>query len=458
MESVAMGKRKNSPSIASALERGIREKLFRPELLLLPQVNEVYEFELAFYESQLLSDDELSRNGAYFAQVGDLNTRHFLICTGKPVKLPDHSSSRLKAFFKTNQFKTGYATHGLFPYRGKFHPQMIKGLLNSMGLRPGDSVLDPMMGSGTVLIEASQMGISSAGIDSSPFCRFMAAAKLSGLSISLKPLREALKHPSIIFKYFQKLAPADGAGNGNGRGYYSDSLFSSAENKAPSGQMPDFMKSEEIYDFLLLAYLDSAGYSLRSTRKPPLEQFTAILERYVFVVDKFQKAAVSFGVELAKSDCIQGDARSMPFENGSFDGIVFSPPYSFAIDYLENDLYHLNYLGTDVSALRESMVGLRGKNKRQKFENYQTDMAQVIRESSRVLRPGKICSIVVGTNNNQIGNLLGIAPEEVRGIDDLLIEFADDSGLKLVRRIERQIVGMANTMRTEYILMLAKQG
>lgn len=72
-------------------------------------------------------------------------------------------------------------------------------------------------------------------------------------------------------------------------------------------------------------------------------------------------------------------------------------------------------------------------------------------------KAGKICSIVVGTNNNQIGNLLGIAPEEVRGIDDLLIEFAGDSGLKLVRRIERQIVGMANTMRTEYILMLAKQ-
>ena len=101
---------------------------------------------MAYYESQQLSEEELIKNGAYFARVGESFTRHFLTCSGKPVKLPDYSSSRLRAFFKTNQFKTGYATHGLFPYRGKFHPQMIKGVLNTMGLHPGDSVLDPMIG------------------------------------------------------------------------------------------------------------------------------------------------------------------------------------------------------------------------------------------------------------------------------------------------------------------------
>jgi len=443
--------------IASTLGKGIREQLFRPELVLLPQVNEVYELELAFYESQLLSEEELIRNGAYFARVGDSFTRHFLICSGKPVKLPDYSSSRLRAFFKTNQFKTGYATHGLFPYRGKFHPQMIKGLLNAMGLRPDDSVLDPMMGSGTVLIEASQMGITSAGLDSSPFCRFMASAKLSALSLSCDPLQEALKHPEVVFKHFQKLSPSAGPDKGNGKDGYSASLFSVAEKGRSSGKIPDLLKPARIHDFLLLAYLDSAGYALRSTRKSPEEQFAAILERYVFVVEKFQKAAAAFGIDLAKAEALEGDARAMPFEDESFDGIVFSPPYSFAIDYLENDLHHLNYMGTDVTALREKMVGLRGKTKKQKYENYNSDMALVIRECSRVLKPGRICSIVVGTNNNQIGNLLGIPPEEVRGIDDLLLQLGSESGLKLVRRIERQIVGMANTMRTEFILMLAKQ-
>ena len=301
------------------------------------------------------------------------------------------------------------------------------------------------------------MGITSTGLDSSPFCKFMTSAKLSGLSVPLRPLREALKHPEVVFNYFQKLTPAAEPIGGDGKDYFGASLFSPGDKAQPSGKVPDLLKSDRIHDFLLLAYLDSAGYSLRSTRKSPAEQFIAILERYVFVVEKFQKAAASFGIELAKADALQGDARTMPFEDGSFDGIVFSPPYSFAIDYLENDLHHLNYLGTDVSVLREKMVGLRGKTRRQKFDNYNTDMAQVIRECSRVLRPGRICSIVVGTNNNQIGSLLGIPPEEVRGIDERLIELAGQSGLKLVRRIERQIVGMANTMRTEFIIMFAKQ-
>jgi len=140
-------------------------RLFPAHLELVPQLNEVYELELAFYESQVLSDEEMIRNGAYFARVGDTFTRHFLMCSGEPVRLPQHSSSRLRSFFQTNQFKTGYATHGLFPYRGKFHPQMIKGLINVMGLKPGDTILDPMMGSGTVLIEARLMGIKSVGID-----------------------------------------------------------------------------------------------------------------------------------------------------------------------------------------------------------------------------------------------------------------------------------------------------
>ena len=34
---------------------------------------------LAFYESQLMSDEKIIRNGAYFARVSDTFTRHFLI-------------------------------------------------------------------------------------------------------------------------------------------------------------------------------------------------------------------------------------------------------------------------------------------------------------------------------------------------------------------------------------------
>lgn len=83
------------------------------------------------------------------------------------------------------------------------HPQMIKGLINIMNLKPGDTVLDPMMGSGTVLIEARLMGIKSIGIDASPFCRFMVQAKLDGLTVPLAPVRAALANCKSVFEHFK---------------------------------------------------------------------------------------------------------------------------------------------------------------------------------------------------------------------------------------------------------------
>jgi hypothetical protein len=44
----------------------------------------------------------------------------------------------------------------------------------------------------------------------------------------------------------------------------------------------------------------------------------------------------------------------------------------------------------------------------------------------------------------------------VQGIDELLVDSGSKHNLKLVRRLERQITGMANTMRTEFILMLQR--
>ena len=49
--------------------------------------------------------------------------------------LMDGRSASAKAYFENGVFSTGYATHGLFPYRGKFHPQLIKALINIIGIK-----------------------------------------------------------------------------------------------------------------------------------------------------------------------------------------------------------------------------------------------------------------------------------------------------------------------------------
>lgn len=430
-------------------------RVFPSRLELVPQLNEVYELELAFYESQILSDEEILRNGAYFAKVGDRYTRHFLMCRGEPVKLAEHSSSRLKSFFQTNQFKTGYATHGLFPYRGKFHPQMIKALLNVMGLKSGETVLDPMMGSGTVLLEARLMGIKSVGLDASPFCRFMTQAKLDALTVPLGPVKAAVKDPRPVFDYFSGLVNGSKARPTPEHDLFSVQKASSAVNKGRKS-LPKGADNPEVYNFLTLAFLDSAGYSERSNRKSPFEQFTAILERYTFVAEKIQKVLEGVEKELAPAKALEGDARCLSLHDGSVDGVLFSPPYSFAIDYLENDAFHLGFLGKELPKLRESMIGLRGRSEKEQFELYKKDMDKVLSECARVLRTGKLCTVVVGTNKNQLGRILGLPPDQVEAIPDILANLAESVGLSLVRKMDRQITGMANTMRTESILFLQR--
>lgn len=446
------------------LSEGMFHRLFPKHLVLSPQLNEVYELALAFYENSILSEDELVDNGAYFIRVRDRMTRHYLMCTGEPLLLPKHSSSRLKSFFEKNQFRTGYATHGLFPYRGKFHPQMIKALINIMGLKAGDIILDPMMGSGTVLIEASLMGIRSIGVDASPFCRFMTQVKYNALRMPQKPLDKAMKSARQLFELFSLNAgmPVSGSKIRNGSGKsavagINESIAAFSSNVMPrlSGIIGDVPR--QVLDFLLLAYLDSAGYSERSKRKSPVDQFEAILERYVFVAKKIQHVLKGSESMLSEADIRQGDARSLELQNNHVDGILFSPPYSFAIDYLANDSFHLNVMGENIHQLREKMVGLRGKTVKEKYAHYIEDMNKVLAECARVLKPDRFCTIIIGTNDNQLSKALDVPKEELTGLHKIIIDIAQTHRFSHVRTLARQISGIANTMRNEYIVIMAKQ-
>ena len=67
--------------------------------------------------------------------------------------------------------------HRLHPYKGKFIPQLVEYFLDdhiddfkkSAYFKPGDIVLDPFCGSGTTLVQASELDIHAVGIDVSKF-------------------------------------------------------------------------------------------------------------------------------------------------------------------------------------------------------------------------------------------------------------------------------------------------
>jgi hypothetical protein len=69
-------------------------------------------------------------------------------------------------------------THYLFRFPAKFHPPVVQTLLDRY-TKPGDLILDPFCGSGTLLVEAAIAGRPSVGFDVDPLSVLVANAKVS---------------------------------------------------------------------------------------------------------------------------------------------------------------------------------------------------------------------------------------------------------------------------------------
>ena len=403
----------------------IQNQLFPDSLKLLPSVTEIFELEFAYYESKLLSRSELIKRGAYFESVDGIETYHSKICKKTSKALFEKRSRLTISYFMNGIYSTGYATHGLFPYRGKFHPQMIKALMNILHIREGDVVLDPMCGSGTLNVEAALIGVNSIGVDKNPFASFISKVKLEALNLDLELLSQDMKNLKDLLEGFLT------------KGGVTEEILLSNDD------------SYKVKRLALLAFLDAMGYARRTT-KTINELFPQILKRYINQVRSFIEVSQELKLKLGNGKIISGDACDLStIKNSSIDGIITSPPYSFAIDYAENDRPQLEYLGYDVDKLKKEMIGLRGKGRKEKLKKYFEDMNRVIEEMSRVLKKGKYAVIIIGSNDIQTGGIR---------LENKIKEFGSIHGLALVREIRKPIKGIRNTMHEEFVLIFRKEG
>lgn len=397
----------------------VTQVLFGDNVRLLPGVDEVFELELAYLEYKALKENVLERS-AYIKAIGDQYTKHFLAYN------PNQNDNQEELFNDApSNFATAYATHGLFPYRGKFHPQMIKALLNICGVKPGDKVLDPMAGSGTTNIEASLAGIDSYAVDVSPLCQFMIHTKYLALTIQ----------PSLLDLLETK----------------SSELFHFFNNNNVFERLSQIHDNEKIkaYYLAFLAFLDALGYSKRVKRSNHEQLFTKVLSKYHNCVDFFISNQTynpkQFGdITILK----ESDATNILLPDDSIDCVITSPPYSFAIDYAENDRSQLELMGINPNELKEKLIGLKGKTKQQKLDNYFIDIDRVCSEVSRVLKNEKYYIVIIGSNTNQTGGIR---------LERKTIELAAKYDMYIEKIIKKPIKGMRNIMKNEYILIFRKR-
>jgi len=395
------------------------EKLFAKNYQLIDGTDEIFELDLALWEYEVLSKKELINRSAYFKLVDGKETAHFKTCNLQNLEeVHKNSSFRTKVFFLDGKYSTGYATHSLFPYRGKFHPQLIRALLNILEVKPGNVVLDPMAGSSTVSVEASLLGIDSISVDLSPFCELMGRVKTFALNLDFKILESIVKDSKEVLGKLKKEKVPD---------YFIN-------NKED--------KKRNYYEIVLLAFLDTMGFASRSSSSID-KLFPRVLERYIATIKFFQEARQKLDLRIGKSKIIQGSALNLPIGDNSIDAIITSPPYSFAIDYLKNDQPQLEYLGYKLESLRNEMIGLQGQGVENKLEIYFDKMRVALKEMQRVSKKNAPIVIIIGTNDIQTNGVR---------LETKVIEIAGKQGLKYELDLIKPIRGLQNTMKDESIL------
>jgi DNA modification methylase len=357
-----------------------------------------------------------------------------------------------------------YASHDLHSFAAKFPPQLPRAFIRTL-TNPGDVVLDPMMGSGTSVVEAFLEGRRGIGLDFDPLALRLSRVKTVPLgsdklrNLGFKAISRAKDLLAISAKIDQELCRR----------------FDEATKKfidywfLPSTQwelMALVLAIEEVDDLATRQFLQltlssiivtkSGGVSLArdlAHSRPHLDkskipknafnQFTIRLQKNLSSIARLKMNGVT-------ANLIAGDARSIPLSDGTIDLIVTSPPYANAIDYMRAHKFSLVWFGQTVSSLsklRSAYIGServanlhdlklpknteaticklaeKDKGKSLILRKYFTEMRAVISEMYRVLRENAATVVVAGTS-------------VMRGIDVqthlCLAEIAEDLGFDVV--------------------------
>lgn len=334
---------------------------------------------------------------------------------------------------------SGYASHDLHAFAAKFPPQLPRAFIRGL-TSPGDVVLDPMMGSGTAVVEALLEERQGIGLDIDPLALRLSRVKTMPLdteglrSAGYKVISRAnalLSNGKTIernlVKRFDERTKA-----------FVDYWFLPATQRELTALV---LAIQEIKDISTRRFLELAFSSIVVTKsggvsrardlahsrphldeakvpKNALDQFSVRLRKNLASI-----AQLSAGGAVALP--LAGDARCMPLADEVVDLIVTSPPYANAIDYMRAHKFSLVWLGESLANLTElraeylgservghlqpsvlpnrpeSIIRLlseRDKKKAAILLKYFVEMREVLAEVRRVLRTGSAAIVVVGTS------------------------------------------------------------
>ena len=294
---------------------------------------------------------------------------------------------------------TRYSAHGIHDYRGKFNPQIVRAIINILGLRQNEWILDPFCGSGTTLLEAAHTGLNAIGLDLNPLAIQIAEAKIASMHVDLTELEDQVEKFKLILrtkigdKSFESPFNDADIEDIGGRFWqhhvpsldYSLSWFPKSIliqliaifneiDQLPSKDVRLILRiilSDMLRD---VSYQDPKDLRIRR-RKNPIENapvYALFLETLTSKIDKIIKARKLIGDISTKQYAILEDARfcssmvekHLDFaDNFKFNAAITSPPYATALPYIDTQRLSLVLLGLisskDIHETERRLIGNR---------------------------------------------------------------------------------------------------
>jgi len=314
----------------------------------------------------------------------------------------------------------------IFPWRGQFTPEFIEVLLTYYS-HNGNVVLDPFVGSGTVLFEAARKRLECHGTEINPAA--IEIAKLSQFANidtddRMKYIKKAKDILSKVAGYENLLNFMDGEEWHRKRKLSFEEAFVNAVKMAP----------DELTRTLIIS---TFMRSIASKNKHLLNVFTIQAK----AIRELPYSPKPCKVYLC-------DARMLPFADESVDLIITSPPYINVINYHQSYRPLMELLGWDMLYVAKSEIGSNRKHRQNRFLTviqYCLDMLQALCEMRRVIKPNGRVIIVIGRESK----VRGVSFENYKILSALAI---GGSGFELICRQERKYINRFGERVIEDIL------
>lgn len=364
--------------------------------------------------------------------------------------------------------RTYYGVHTFHWYSSTFVPQIPNICISSFS-KEGDTILDSFCGSGTSLVEASDLRRKFIGIDLNPFAIFISKVKTTPIDeeLVLKEFTKMKDHLTNRQKsLFQSFEDDNNIKLHNfidmNLWYHKKTLF---ELNIIKNYIYENIENHDIRDLFILTLSDRLNYcSIHSKRTygyiaDNCTNAKKYKRHYINAITAFLKK-LEKNIGILKKDHINplfnnefyiANSKDLSFiENDTIDFIVTSPPYPIVTDYnmgFRLSYYFLNdYMdnfiqkhGKNVSMqginseleylnfFKKKEIGARyRRHNKNRYHDYLNDMKTSISQINEKLKENKYAVFV-------------ISGEEKIGISDCFINMFKENNFSIIKIIKRNI-------------------